>query len=122
MSVVAFQDLPLADRSRRWNGDAANKRVRKWAGVEGAPNAKYRSAFVWYDGSAKENFTAYKLQIADVINGELKAVPRGVMMAAAVMQGSRGGADLPKKDIAPVKRHLARYYSKMDDTAPWKPR
>jgi hypothetical protein len=29
MSVVRFQDLPLAYRRRRWDGTAANKRVRK---------------------------------------------------------------------------------------------
>ncbi len=41
------------------------------------------------------------------------------MAAAAVMQGSRGGVDLPKKDNDRVKSHLAKYYRKMDDTAPW---
>jgi hypothetical protein len=119
MSVVSFQDLPLADRKRRWNGDAANKRVRKWAGADEKPNARYRKAFVWFDGDAKDNFTAYKLQIADVIDGELKAVPRGVFIAAAVMQGSRGGADLPKKDIPRVKAHLGRYYRKLGEDPPW---
>jgi hypothetical protein len=119
MSVVSFQDLPLADRRRRWNGDAANKRVRKWADAQESPNREYRRAFVWYDGDAKEKFGSYKLQIADVIGGELKAVPRGIFIAAAVMQGSRGGTDLPRKDIPRVKSHLARYYRKMDDTPPW---
>jgi len=54
-----------------------------------------------------------------VVDGKLVAVPRGVMAAAAVMQGSRGGVDLPKSDIDRVKSHLAKYYKKMDDTAPW---
>jgi hypothetical protein len=119
MTVVPFQDLPLADRKRRWNGDAANKRVRKWAGAEEEPNAKYRKAFVWYDGDAPDNFGSYKLQIADVIGGELKAVPRGVFIAAAVMEGSRGGVDLPQKDIPRVKSRLARYYAKLGEDAPW---
>ena len=82
MSVVAFQDLAMADREREWDGDAANKRVRMWAGVDDEPNAKYRKAFVWFDGDSKDQFTAYKLQIADVIDGRLRAVPRGVMAAA----------------------------------------
>ncbi len=59
------------------------------------------------------------LLICDVVNGRLQAVPRGVMAAAAVMQGSRGGADLPKKDIDRVKSHLAKYYDKMGEDAPW---
>jgi hypothetical protein len=41
------------------------------------------------------------------------------MTAGAVMQGSRGGVDLPADDIDRVKSHLAKYYAKMDDTAPW---
>ena len=64
-------------------------------------------------------FGAYKLLIADVVNGKLTAVPRGVMAAGAVMQGSRGGVDLPKDDIERVKSHLAKYYKKMDEDAPW---
>ena len=119
MAVTSFQDFPLADRDREWDGAAAEKRVRAWAGAEDEPNEKYRDAHVWYDADKKENFTAYKLLIADVINGEIRAVPRGFMAAAAVMQGSRGGVDLPDKDIDRVKSHLAKYYDKLGESAPW---
>jgi hypothetical protein len=119
MSVSAFRDLPLADRDREWDGDRADKRVREWAGATDGPNQKYREAHVWYDKDKKGNFTAYKFLIADVVDGELRAVPRAVMAAGAVMQGSRGGADLPERDIARVKSHLRKYYAKMGDTAPW---
>ena len=119
MAVTAFGDLPLADRDRAWDGDAAEKRVRAWAKAEDEPNEKYRDAHVWYDADAKENFTAYKLLIADLIDGRLKAVPRGVFAAAAVMQGSRGGVDVPDKDRDRIKSHLAKYYAKLDETAPW---
>ena len=119
MTVTRFQDLPLADRDREWDGDAAERRVRDWAGATEGPNAKYRDAHVWYDAEKHDNFTAYKLLIADVVDGRLRAVPRGVMAAGNVMQGSRGGVDLPAGDIDRVKSHLARYYSKMGETAPW---
>jgi hypothetical protein len=119
MAVTSFADLPLADRDHEWDGDAAEKRVRSWAGAEKEPTEKYRSAHVWYDAEKKQNFTAYKFLFADVIDGKLKAVPRGVMAAGNVMQGGRGGANLPESDIAKVKRHLARYYEKMGETAPW---
>ena len=69
MTVPKFQDLPLADRDRSWDGDAADKRVRKWAGAEDEPNAKYRDAHAWYDGDAPENFTSYKLLIAMSLTG-----------------------------------------------------
>ena len=119
MAVTSFQDLPLADRDREWDGAEAEQRVRDWAKADEEPNAKYRDAHVWYDADKKENYTSYKLLIADVIDGRLYAVPRGVMAAAAVMQGSRGGVDLPEKDIDRVKSHLAKYYAKWDEEAPW---
>lgn len=119
MAVTSFQDLPLGDRDAAWDGDAAESRVRTWAGAEDGPNEKYRNAHVWYDADKKDNFTAYKLLVADVVKGRLVAMPRGVMAAAAVMQGSRGGVDLPRKDVDRVKSHLAKYYAKMGETAPW---
>lgn len=119
MTVTRYADLPLADRSRAWDGAAAEKRVRKWADTQESPNAAYRKAHVWYDGSRADRFTAYKLLIADVVGGELKVVPRGLMAAGNIMEGARGGADLPKSDIPRVKSHLAKYYRKMDDEPPW---
>jgi hypothetical protein len=119
MAVTTFQDLPLADRDREWDGDSADRRVRSWAGAEDEPNEKYRDAHLWYDADNKGNFTAYKLLIADVVDGRLRAVPRGVMAAGNVLQGARGGVDLPKADVDRVKSHLAKYYEKMGDEPPW---
>jgi hypothetical protein len=119
MAVTSFQDLPVAARDREWDGGAAEKRVREWAGAEDEPNEKYRDAHVWYDAGSKGNFTAYKLLIADVIDGRLTAVPRGVMAAGNVMVGGRGGVDLPENDVERVKSHLAKYYAKLGEDAPW---
>jgi hypothetical protein len=119
MAVTTFQNLPLADRDRAWDGDAADKRVRQWADATEEPDARYRDAHVWYDADNKDEFGAYKLLIADVIDGRLKAVPRGVIAAGNVMQGARGGVDLPKSDIPRVRSHLAKYFAKMGDTPPW---
>jgi hypothetical protein len=119
MAVPSFQDLPLADHDHDWDGDAAEKRVRAWAKAEDEPNEKYRDAHLWYDADKPANFTAYKLLIADVVDGHLKAVPRAVMAAGNVLQGGRGGVDLPRSEIDRVKSHLAKYYKKMGDTAPW---
>lgn len=119
MAVTPFKDLPLAPRGRRWNGAAAERRVRKWAGATEEPNAKYRSAHLWYDGEAREKFTSYKMLFADVIDGRLQAVPRAVMAAAGVLNGARGGVDIPAKEVSKAKGHLAKYYAKMDDAPPW---
>jgi len=123
-AVVPFQDLPLADRDREWSARTAERRVRAWADAEdgldtAAKREKYRQAFVWYDSEDAENFGAYKLPIADVLDGRLTAVPRAIFAAAAAIEGARGGVDIPEADAAKVRTHLGRYYSKMDLTAPW---
>ena len=119
MSVTRFQDLPLADRGREWDRDAAEDRVRRWAGAEDSPNGRYRKAFLWYDGDKPDEFTAYKLPIADVVDGELKAVPRAVLAAAQVLEGARSRVKLPAADVGRVKRSVERYYRKMGEEAPF---
>ncbi len=74
---------------------------------------------MWYESANRDSFGAYKLPIADVIDDKLQAVPRALMAAGAIMQGGRGGIDLPQKDIPRVKSHLAKYYKKMGETPPW---
>lgn len=120
-SVIPYQDLPLADEGRAWDGNAAVNRVREWAGgdKDNIDWNKYRKAFLWYDSENAENFGAYKLPIADVIDGRLTAVPRGIMAAAAAIQGARGGVNIPDSDIPAIKRHLERYYAKMGKEPPW---
>jgi hypothetical protein len=119
VSVTAFQDYPLADGGRHWDGAAAERRIRAWAGATDEPNEKYRDAHVWYDSAKKDNFTAYKLLIADVIDGRVYAVPRAVSAAGGIMDGARGGIDIPPGDVDRVKSHLAKYYQKMGETPPW---
>ena len=122
MAVTRFHDLPLADRSHHWDADEAEKRVRQWAGATEQPNNKYRQAFVWYDEDKADNFTSYKLPIADVINGKLMAVPRAVIAAAGVLDGARGGVQIPEAEIEQAKAHVAKYYQKMGESPPWERR
>lgn len=119
MTSTTYRDLPMADRSMQWDGAAAEKRVRKWAGADEKPNEKYRDAHLWYDSAKPGNYGSYKLLVADVVGGKLEVVPRAVMSAGAVMDGARGGVDLPSEDIAKVKDHLERYYRKMGEEPPW---
>jgi hypothetical protein len=119
MAVTTFQDLPLAPRDREWDGAAAEKRVRAWADAEDEPNERYRDAHLWYDADKPGNFTAYKLLYADVVDGTLHAVPRGIIAAAGVLDGARGGVDIPPGDADRAKRHVKRYYDKMGDDVPW---
>ncbi len=116
-AVVPYQDLPLADKDREWDAGEARKRLADWAGDD---MDKYRKGFLWYDEENADNLTAYKLPIADVIDGKLYAVPRAIIAAAAAIQGARGGVDIPVSDVPGVKNHIEKYYKKMDKTPPWK--
>jgi hypothetical protein len=91
MAVTSFQDFDLADPDREWDSDAAEKRVRRWAGAEDKPNEKYRDTHIWYDADNQDKFTAYKLPICDVVDEKLVAVPRAIIAAAAVIQATLGG-------------------------------
>ncbi len=118
-SVLPFRDLPLADRAREWDSGAATGRIRAWAtdGDE-VDIEKYSRAFVILDGP-RENLTSYKFPIADVIDGRLTAIPRGIFAAAGVLQGARGGTTASREDQEGAKRHLSRYFSKLDLEAPF---
>lgn len=118
-AAVPFQDLPLASRDRPWDSDAAVGRVREFTDSTEEPSSKYRRAFVWFDSADVDNFGAYKLPIADVIDGRLTVVPRGIFAAAAALQGARGGVDIPEADRPAVIRHVERYYSKMGLDSPF---
>ena len=113
-------DLPLADRDRDWDGTAASERIFSWAGWDDQPDPqKAQRAFFAYDTSKADHKTAYKLPFADVIDGKLQAVPRGIFAVAQVLQGARGGVDLPKTVQADVRRKVAAYYRKLDEQPPW---
>ncbi|MCK9629341.1 MAG: HK97 family phage prohead protease [Bacteroidales bacterium] len=107
-------NLPLADEGLAWDGDAAETRVREWAGGDWA---KYRKAFLWYDAEDAENYGAYKLPVGDIVDDELHAVWRGVAAAAAAMAGARGGVDIPDEDRTAVIATLKAYYKAFDK--PW---
>lgn len=120
---------PLAPEDTVWNGDEAHKRILAWA--TGSDNkvdwTKYASCYFWFDGSAPDpdhdglpdRVGDYKLPFCDVVDGAVKAVPRGIMAVAGVLQGSMGGVDIPDADKDAIKAKVATYYKKMGKTPPW---
>lgn len=118
-AAVPYQDLPLAPREREWDSDSAIMRVRQLLESTESPSESYRRAFLWFDETESGNFDSYKLPIADVIEGQLTAIPRAVFAAAAVMRGARGGVDIPEEDRDAVITHIDRYYDKMGLDSPF---
>ena len=113
-AVVPFQDLPLAERDKPWDVSAALKRVSELTNSEDTPDVQYKKAFVWYDRENDNTFAAYKLPVADVIDGKLTVIPRAVFAAASDLSG------VSESDKPGVIRHLEKYYAKMDIESPFK--
>ncbi len=121
MPAIKSKNWPLAPRDKAWDADAAEDRVRRWAGGPEKENidwAKYRSCFMWYDDEDPENFGAYKLLYADIIDGEPHVVFRALAAIVAVLNGARGGVDLPRADREAVYREAEKQYRRFDEEPP----
>lgn len=105
-----FAALPLAPEATPWDPMAAAARVVAWAHSERAMSAKQARAYLGVD--LKSGTFVY--QFADVVDGELKAVPRAIRLlgAAAVDPETREG-------IEPLLTHLQKCYMLLGETAPW---
>jgi HK97 family phage prohead protease len=118
-SADHFQDLPLAQREQEWDAEAAAIRVKEHLQSVDAPSDIYRKDFLWYDEHEAEDFGAYKLPIADVIDGKLTAIPRAIFAAAAALNCKRNDSGIPDEDRESVIAHIERYYAKMDLESPF---
>lgn len=107
--VSGSTNLPIAARDRPWDASAAAGRVRTVTDSTDEPSGRYRNAFFWFDGDAPENFGSYKLPFADVIDGRLTAIPRGVFAGAQRLDAT----DIPATDKAGVRQKMATYYGRM---------
>lgn len=133
---AAGGNFPLADRNHAWDEAAAEGRIRAKTGAEKGPNPAYARCFFWHAAATSQNdsdgdgvpdeFGDYKLLFCDVIDGEIKAVPRGIFACAVVLEGGRGGVEIPAGDRQPVEERISAYYARMarefyDRTirAPW---
>lgn len=118
--VSGSTSLPLGDREREWDQEGARDRIFRWAGWEDHPSpAKAKHAFFAYDDDSPTNLTSYKLPFADVVGGELKAMPRGLFAVAQMLRGARDGVDLPEEVLRSARRKVTTYYHKMGEEAPW---
>ena len=118
--AVPFQDLPIAnlgdggDREDLLPQFEAESRRRECVSHEGNMDwDMYRQFFLWYDTDGKEKHESYKLPIIDIVDGELKIVPKAVIAAAESLE------DIPETDVEAVKQNLEKYYAKMELKAPW---
>jgi len=106
--------LPLANDNRKWNGAAARKRLKRWA-TDGkhVDWDKYAQGFMYRDPAHPDVGYGFKLPFADIVNGKLVAVPHAIEAIHAVLDGARGGVDIPRQDQNRARALVESYYRKM---------
>lgn len=120
--------FPLSDRDVAWDAAEANKRWQTYCSDASGDIdfPKYATGFFWHDSANPDELGSYKLQFVDVAGDKPVAVWKAITAVAAVLQGGRGGVDIPDGDRDGVKAGVAAYYAKArkqygDDSiqAPW---
>lgn len=118
-SVVPYQDMQLADRETKCDQDNAIERIKEFTKSEDEPTDSYKKGFLWFDKENPKTFSGYKLPIADVIDGGLRAIPKCIISAAEMLKTNSANLGIPETDIPGVIRHVERYYAKMDLPSPF---
>jgi HK97 family phage prohead protease len=116
--------LATADPDTAWSGATAVKNVKAWASdADGNIDfTKYGKAFFSNSGAEGEDPKQgdFKLPFADVTDGKLQAVWKGVAAAYAAVNGARGGVDLSDDDKTKVLSQIKKYYKKFGKDWPEK--
>lgn len=121
MPAISSKNWPLAPKDRSWDADAAEMRIRKWAGgpdKEDINWRKYRSCYLWYDDENPEDFGSYKFPYVDIIDGEPHVVFRSLVAIIAILNGGRGGTKIPSSDKKKVYNEAAKQYRRFDEEPP----
>jgi hypothetical protein len=122
VTSAGMTSLPVAGSDIAWDGAGAAKRVATWAGIDSADAGdaewtKYGKAFLYRDDAADPHTRgAYKLGVADIRNGELMLIPRGVYAVAGVLSGARGGANIPSAQQDQLKGAVRSLYTHIADS------
>lgn len=121
MGVIKSKNWPLAPKDRGWDAGAARGRITRWAGGPDKENInwdKLRQCFLWYDSEEPENLTSYRFPYVDIIDGEPHVVFRALAAIIAVLNGGRGGTNIPDSDREGVYREAAKQYRRFDEEPP----
>lgn len=120
-AVTGSTDLPIAGREVEWDGPAAMRRVFDFytddAGEVDTDGVA--RAFLYRDDDADPTTqAAYKLGFADIIDGALTMIPRGVSSSA----GGHGvnAANIPEEDKQRIRSRICGLYDRIrEDVEDW---
>lgn len=120
-SIIGDVDLPVASYNLDWDGGAAADRVFEFYTKDGVVDtAGVSRAFLWRNTEEPEDQkSGYDLPFADIIDGELQIVPRGVQACA----GGHGVAQLnaSEEDKGRIRARIGDLYAKIQGKFPESP-
>jgi hypothetical protein len=112
---------PKAPREHDWDWHGTHEAKKTDALLDHDGWRAMAAAHAWYqpdESDPPHTKAAYKLPHHELIGGELKVVWRGVAAAMQVLNGARGGVEIPDADRRAVHRHLAAHYESFDEEPP----
>ncbi len=106
--MVPFEESPTAPEELSWELTSEERAA--------LPD----SAFLWIDpryasGESRDK----KLRKGPHHDARGRVVWRAVAALAAVLEGARGGIDIPGEDVPAARAHIAAHYHQFGRTAPW---
>jgi HK97 family phage prohead protease len=108
---------PVAEGDPAWDSVKARANLRNWAS-DASGNldfAKYRQGFLWYNEDNYKALESYRIPVCDIVEGELRVIPRAVAAAADALRKAHGGGDIPPGDVARIERLLTRLTREVSD-------
>jgi phage I-like protein len=120
LGVVPYRAGPIDDTAG-WSSKAAEKSVRDaCSDDEGNVDwKKYGRAFCIFGEDNPESTGSYRLIHHEYQQGELVVSKAGVIAAAAILNGARGGIDLSEVELGECKKHIGEHMKALGLTPPW---
>lgn len=106
--------LPIAPKETNWDSAAAEVRIREYTGSVDAPSSNYRKFFMYFDQANADQFSAYKLPFADIINGKPHVIPAAISAIQGALSGARGGVDIPDADKQRIHGFVTAYQARIE--------
>jgi HK97 family phage prohead protease len=119
--AVPFADYGIADEERAWSAPTLADFTDEtdFASLSVSERKRIREHFAWSAEAVPERFTDLKLPHHEPRkSGVGPANWNGVRAAMAVLNGARGGVDIPADEREAVYRHLARHYEQFGKEPP----
>lgn len=119
-AVVPYKKFPGLPQDRPWDAAKALKGIKKWAGfdTDNPDWKKIELAAGWMDRNNPERLSSYKLFHHEVVDGQLKTNFRGCIAVIQVLNGGRGGVDIPDDERKGVYNHVAKHLREEWDYEP----